>query len=225
MTPAPHFSFAGRALAQVQMSHPSSRAPTAEPASAPDALNDLAVRARGDDPVAVRRLVDAVAPLVFRVVCGVFGRQHPDVDDVTQVALVQVLKARKSFRGDSTFSYFVSRIALRTAIKSWRRGHRSRERDRDRHLLEAAAEPAASSPEAVMLARCQQVWWRLLESLPRAQAETLILRVILDYSLEETATATGVPWNTVRSRLRTAILNLRRRFDEDPSLADLLEGT
>lgn len=207
------------------MPHPSPRAPTALPAPATDPLDDMVVRARGDDPVAVRRLVDAVAPVVFRVVCGVFGRQHPDVDDVTQIALVQVLKARRSFRGDSTFSYFASRIALRTAIKSWRRSHRSQDRDRDRHLLEPPAPPDAASPEAMLLARCRQVWWRLLEDLPRAQAETLILRVILDYSLEETATATGVPWNTVRSRLRTAILNLRRRFDEDPSLADLLEGT
>jgi RNA polymerase sigma-70 factor (ECF subfamily) len=41
--------------------------------------------------------------------------------------------------------------------------------------------------------------------------------------MEEVAEATGVPLNTVRSRLRLAKEALRRRILEDPALAATLE--
>ena len=62
----------------------------------------------------------------------------------------------------------------------------------------------------------------LLETLPPDQAETLSLRTILGYSLEEIAEATGVPQNTVRSRLRLAKEALRARIEANPALAEEL---
>jgi len=51
----------------------------------------------------------------------------------------------------------------------------------------------------------------------------LALRVMLGWSLEDVAQATGAPLNTVRSRVRLAKEALRRRIEADPSLADRLE--
>jgi len=63
----------------------------------------------------------------------------------------------------------------------------------------------------------------LLIDLPEAQADALALRVMLGWSLEDVAQATGAPLNTVRSRVRLAKEALRRRIEADPSLADQLE--
>jgi RNA polymerase sigma-70 factor (ECF subfamily) len=64
----------------------------------------------------------------------------------------------------------------------------------------------------------------LLSELPEEQAETFALRIVLGYSLEEVAAATGVPLNTVRSRMRRAREVLKARLDADPRLLALLGG-
>jgi RNA polymerase sigma-70 factor (ECF subfamily) len=65
----------------------------------------------------------------------------------------------------------------------------------------------------------------LLGELPREQMETLALRTLLGCSLEETALSTGVPVNTVRSRVRLAKERLRHRIEADPGLMESLGVT
>jgi RNA polymerase sigma-70 factor (ECF subfamily) len=60
-----------------------------------------------------------------------------------------------------------------------------------------------------------------LEDLPEEQAEALTLRVVMGWSLEEVARASGAPVNTVRSRVRLAKEALRARIDAQPALAEL----
>jgi RNA polymerase sigma-70 factor (ECF subfamily) len=184
---------------------------------------------RGGDQAATRALLDGIAPTVFRVVCGVFGRRHRDLDDVVQLALIEVTKAIRTYRGECPFPFFASRIALRTAVRAWKDSRARSEREERWRTLSAVEVGEArergsadgDGRDVRSLGAYRQVWRRLLEELPPAQAETLLLRVILDYSLEETASATGAPFNTVRSRLRLGLLALRRRLDSDPALADL----
>lgn len=64
----------------------------------------------------------------------------------------------------------------------------------------------------------------LLDELPPEQAETLVLRFVLDHSPAEIALAMGVPVNTVRSRVRLGRELLLRRIGADPRLAELLGG-
>ena len=64
----------------------------------------------------------------------------------------------------------------------------------------------------------------LPDELPEEQAETFALRVVLDYSLEQVAAATGAPVNTVRSRVRLAREKLKTKIEADPDLWDVLRG-
>jgi RNA polymerase sigma-70 factor (ECF subfamily) len=82
----------------------------------------------------------------------------------------------------------------------------------------------ASAPEAGGERR-RAVLRRLLDDLADEQAEALALRVVLGWSLDEIAAATGAPVNTVRSRLRLAKEALRRRIADTPGLADELDST
>ncbi len=49
------------------------------------------------------------------------------------------------------------------------------------------------------------------------------MRIVLRSALEEIAAESGVPLNTVRSRLRLAKERLRARIENDPDLRDTLE--
>jgi RNA polymerase sigma factor (sigma-70 family) len=69
--------------------------------------------------------------------------------------------------------------------------------------------------------RRRELLRELLEDLPEEQAEALTLRVVMGWSLEEVAQASGAPVNTVRSRVRLAKEALRARIEAQPALAEL----
>ena len=188
-------------------------------------LAALARLAGSGDPVAIRRFLDWVWPSLARVVNGVLGAGHPDVDDVLQQSLLAVLRALSAFRGECHPAGYASRIALHVALRA-RRGAAQR-MARTRSFAECSsleAEPLWVESE-VPSERRKRALRDLLADLPEEQADALALRVMLSWSLEEVASATGAPVNTVRSRVRLAKEALRKRIEADPSLTDDLEGT
>ncbi len=188
-----------------------------------DPLAPLAAAARAGDRAATRRLLQALGPRLLRVVRGVLGSRHPEIEDTLQEALVLVVRALEGFRGEGEVEGYAVRITLRAAIAA-RRKHRARNAPLDD--LESAPEKTTDDdpvPDAALASRRRELLRTLLESLPEAQAETLVLRSILGASLEETAALTGVPENTVRSRIRLAREALRERIEADPQLVEALE--
>jgi len=198
------------------------------PAPRSDDAAELAALARlagSGDPVAIRRFLDRVWPTLTRVVHGVLGAGHPDVDDVLQQSLLAVLRALSAFRGECHAAGYASRIALHVALRA-RRGVAQR-MARTRSIAECSSlevEPLWLESE-VPSERRKRALRDLLADLPEEQADALALRVMLSWSLEEVASATGAPVNTVRSRVRLAKEALRKRIEADPSLTDDLEGT
>lgn len=176
----------------------------------------------GGDPAALRAVLAGVAPLVLSVVRGLLGATHADVDDMVQEALVGVARALPTFRAECTVAHFAARIAVRRTTDAKRRSREQAARVEQIGRLDESEQP--TSPAAATRAeRRRRLVHSLLESLPEAQGETLALRFALGYSLEEVAQATGAPLGTVRSRLRLAREALRKRIEEDPSLAELVE--
>ena len=83
----------------------------------------------------------------------------------------------------------------------------------------------ASPCEATIAERRRELLRTLLREMPETQAETLMLRLALGHSVEEIASITNAPLNTVRSRLRLAKEALRSRVGNDPRWAELSEVT
>jgi RNA polymerase sigma-70 factor (ECF subfamily) len=184
-------------------------------ARAVDPLQDLWARAREGDRASTRRLLEQVGPPVFKVCAAVLGPNHRDLDDAVQNSMVAFLHALRSFRGDCGIRYFATRVAMRTAAYASRR---SRKGDARTEALDD--EPVTPEQAATRRAALMKI---LLEELPDAQAEALVLRVVLEYSLQEAADTMQVPINTVRSRVRLAREALRERILSDPALAELRE--
>jgi len=186
-------------------------------------LTALARLAGSGDPVATRRFLDRVWPTLSRVVNGVLGARHPEVDDVIQQSLIAVLQALSAFRGECHPAGYASRITLHVALRARRNAAVRRARSQSLAQL-SAADPDAHWPGCdVSAERRKRALRDLLTDLPEEQADALALRVMLGWSLEDVAQATGAPLNTVRSRVRLAKEALRRRIEADPSLADQLE--
>jgi RNA polymerase sigma factor (sigma-70 family) len=197
-----------------------SRAANDKPLESED-LSVLARRAATGEVVATTQLLRKLAPEMLRVVRGVLGSQLADVEDAMQQALVGLVHALPAFRGECSPAGYACRIAFRTALAQRRQGIKQRKRadlsaDTDVWSGDRGREPPSEARSRMELLR------RLLENLPTEQSEALCLRTVLGWSLPEIAEASGVPLNTVRSRLRLAKEALRDRIEADPGLAEAL---
>jgi RNA polymerase sigma-70 factor (ECF subfamily) len=191
-----------------------------------DPLRAVATRAVAGDGRAQRTLLVALGPALLRVVRGVLGVRHPDVEDVLQESMLALCSALPSFRGECRTSHFACRVAVQTAMNARRRAaHRERTTPNvpPEELAEVAHE-GQSPAELLAAARRREVLRALLEELPPEQAEVLALHTMLGHSVGEAAAVTGVPVNTVRSRLRAALGTLREWTAADALLAEAARG-
>jgi len=189
-----------------------------------DPLRGIAAAAARGDRAAQRTLLIETGSALLRTVRAVLGSGSPEVEDVLQEAMTAVHLALPGFRGECTTLHFVCRIAVQTAMNARRRG-----RTRARHLtttddaeLAELSRNDESPVELVTAARRRSALRRLLGELPEPQAEVLALHTVLGYTVEETARATGVPVNTVRSRLRAALSALRSAVQTDGARLELV---
>lgn len=168
---------------------------------------------------AARSFVRAIAAPVRRAVVMVLGSSDVDVDDATQEAILGVLHALPRFRAECTSTQFAVRIGVLTAVAI-----RRRERNRHRWVANEATEiervgADQRSPLAdVETARRREAVRRLLDQLPPAIAEAVVLYFMLGYTVPEVAALCQAPVNTVWSRLRIGRERMRQALHRDPNL-------
>lgn len=188
-----------------------------------DVLLPLVRRALKDDAAAISQLVHCVAPRLLRTVRQVMGASHPDIEDVTQDAVIGLLHGLAEFRAESTVLHFAHRIGLLTALAARRRlGTRARRTSPDSYE-DIVIEDQLSSPHVDLLAsRRRRLVREMLDDLPEPIAEAMAAHFVLGLTVDEIAAASRVPANTVWSRLRLGKATMRKRLRRDPRLAELL---
>lgn len=186
-------------------------------------LESLAERATRGDTDAIAKLLRLVAPGMLRTAHALLGRAHPDVDDVAQQSMIALVQALPSFRGECSPAHFANSITTRFALAARRRQTTRAGRTDDAVEVDTLFSDARSAVDHVLAEKRRAAIRELLATLPEVQAETLALRVVLGLSLGEVAAATGVPLNTVRSRIRLAKEALIERIEADATLLELLE--
>ena len=164
----------------------------------------LAGQAAAGDPRAQRQLVDQLHRRVQSVALSIMGNAL-DAEDCAQMILMEILKSLASFRGDNLFAWS-DRIAVRTAIRQARqkriRGLRFQSTDNLDALPLAIDSADPFDPDLPRELR------EYLALLPEARRVVLVLRHMMDYSVEEIAELTGVSPNTVKDRLLHALFCL-----------------
>jgi RNA polymerase sigma-70 factor (ECF subfamily) len=189
-----------------------------------DPLAELVEPVIERDAAAIEAFVRAAAPPVLRVVRQILGAQHADVADVVQESLFAAIEALDGFEGKCSVRHFVWRVAALTAMNARRR---LRLREQIGALYSDAEGCASDEPSPLgqtLASRRREAFRGLLDELPSVQSEVLALHCVLGFTISETAQATGVPVNTVRSRLLAAKAALRERLQQDPELWELVKG-
>lgn len=178
------------------------------PLSQDDQLRNLAQRAAAGDAPSLRSLLRAVAPAMLRVARKTVGTDGGIAEDVVQESLLVLSEALTSFRGESTFTHFACRITVLCGMNarrregSWRRLSQVHQDDLPQPQMREADEAVVTHARAEALRR-------LLEELPRAQAEVIALHYIAEYTSNEIAELVDMPLETVRTRLKAARRRLR----------------
>ena len=171
----------------------------------------LAGQAAAGDPCAQRQLVEQLHRRVQSIALSIIGNAL-DAEDCSQMILMEILKSLASFRGDNLFAWS-DRIAVRTAIRHARqkriRGLRFQSTD---NLDELSLAIDATDPFNLDLPRELREY---LAQLPEARRVALVLRHMMEYSIEEIAELTQVSPNTVKDRLLHARHQLRRAIRRD----------
>lgn len=174
-----------------------------------------------EDRVVVRRVLAGETELfeilmrrhnqrVYRVVRGILS-DAAEAEDVTQEAYVSAFDKLASFRGDSSFSTWLTKIAVYEALA------RRRKRPRLVAIDEGRPPQAARASETPERETANRELRRMLQEAVDALPETLrpvfVLREVEGLSGEETAEVLGLSSGNVRVRLHRAKGILRNRLD------------
>ena len=187
------------------------------------ALDALAKQALGNDPVDVRRFLIGIAPTIRRVCRGVLGRHHPDLEDAIQDCLIDTMRALPRYRFEGSVVHYVTKISIRRAIaargRTALRTGRFLALDQRRSLGHAEWQGDDENDDgttggiADQRLEQERLVRQIVGDLSRVQAEAIILRLMLGFSIEEIASITDASINTVKTRLRLGKNSLRRRLE------------
>ena len=151
-------------------------------------------------------------------------RDEDVAEDLLQDTFIKAIHTMKSgrYNEEGKFSSWICRIAHNLAIDCFRREKRSPllSLDTTSHAFNSLA--LAEEGADATLAR-EETYARLrelIQDLPAAQKEVLIMRHYGDMSFQEIADATGVSINTALGRMRYALINLRKKMAAQPVFYD-----
>lgn len=181
--------------------------------------SELIARAKARDEVAIRAILQANNRRLFRIARGIL-RNDSEAEDVVQEAYVRALTHLDGFRGESSLSTWLSRIAMNEAMGRLR-GRRP-SLDLDSLLQESLAAQiipfptVVSDPEKSMAQRqIQEVVEHAIDRLPEPFRLVFITRVMEEMTVEETAELLGIKPETVKTRLHRARALLRQNVEKE----------
>lgn len=191
------------------------------PASA-DATDDAALVAavRVANPAVADAFCRRIWPQVDRTVRRLLGNNDAERDDMTQLALIEVVRSVSGYRGESSLDTWVSAVTAHVVYKHIRR------RPPTRHVpLEAVVETIAtgrSNSEQTLASR--EILQRILGHLEAAGeklAWCFVLHDVLGYGLRDAARIMGVSEAAAQSRL---VRGRKRIHDSIAADAELAHG-
>ncbi len=170
-------------------------------------------RAQAGDP----RGFDALFRAFGGSVAGYLrSRGVRDPDGVANDVFLRAFRTIHTFRGDTErFRSWLFTIAHHTAIDDARRRHR-RVREAP---IENAPEPVGGDVEADVMARvAHERVHVLLEGLSADQRDVLVLRVVADLSVDDTAAILDKSYEAVKALQRRGLAALRRALSDQEAV-------
>lgn len=155
---------------------------------------------------------------VYRFAVRMLG-DRAQAEEVAQESFLRVIQSASRYRASACFRNYLYRIARNLCVDLLRR----RPRGEGRPTSAETGHPEASEgipdrnpgPENhVGAEQLRSAIRRAIASLPPDQREAFLLKEVRDMKLQDVATITGANLNTVKSRLRYALIRLREHLCE-----------
>jgi len=178
---------------------------------------------RNGNEAAFNLLVDRYQSKVFTTIFLIVKDQDV-AEDLLQDVFVKVLHTMNSdkYNEEGKFQPWVMRIAHNLAIDYFRKAKRYPTilLEDGSNLLNSLSF-AEDSSEEQRIKDETHAWVRnLIDELPEAQKEVVIMRHYLDMSFQEIAEQTGVSINTALGRMRYALNHIRKKMKQVNSAYD-----
>jgi len=194
------------------------RAPGTEPAGHADA--ELIRRTLDRDEAAVRAIMTANNRRLYRLARSIL-RDDAEAEDVVQETYVRAFTHLAEFRGGSSLSTWLSRIAINEALGRLRRERPGVELSSlpqgalEARIIQFPLMSAADDPEKSMAQReIQHVVESAIDELPEPFRIVFMTRVVEGLNVEETAEILDLKPKTVRTRLHRARAMLRDNVEK-----------
>jgi RNA polymerase sigma-70 factor, ECF subfamily len=195
-----------------------STAPKTAPAAAGDA--ELVKRALARDEAAVRDIIKANNRRLYRLARGIL-RNDAEAEDIVQETYVRAFTHLTDFRGESSLSTWLSRIAMNEALGRLRRQRPGVEISSlpqgalEAQIIQFPLVSATDDPEKSMAQReIQHVVEGAIDELPEPFRLVFITRVVEGMNVEETAEILDLKPETVKTRLHRARAMLRENVEK-----------
>jgi RNA polymerase sigma-70 factor (ECF subfamily) len=166
-----------------------------------------------DPSLDFKSLHDQFRPRVLRYLTRMVG--EADAEDLTQAVMLKASEGLSTFRGDSSISTWLYRIATNAALDKLRQRRTQSlvetEQEFDEEELPAAAD-TASVETAAIRAEMSACIGEFVARLPENYKTVMILSEIEGFRNDEIAAMLGLTLDTVKIRLHRAREKLRKEL-------------
>ncbi|MDQ2842788.1 MAG: RNA polymerase sigma factor [Acidobacteriota bacterium] len=176
--------------------------PGADRTSVEEGIEELMRRYQEADSEAASLLVARLSPQLFRFFLMQAG-DRSRAEDLLQDLWLRIHKARHTYRFGEPLLPWLYAIARRVQVDDYRRKSRVTKHEFQSEQLPEAADASSGGSAALEMAD-------LLENLPEAQREMIVMLKVAGLSLEEVARATGTSTGAVKQRAHRAYKTLRQ---------------
>lgn len=177
---------------------------------------ELAVR---ENPDAFGEIVRRWERKIFALCFGMLGRED-DARDAAQETFIAAYKAAANFRGEAKVSSWLHRIAVNQCLTIKRR-QKSRAEDflddengeaENTFIAAPSSSPGRQSEQSERLTLVRQA----VGALPEDLRQVIVMKEFEEMTFQEISETLELPLSTVKSRMYTALKQLRMKLERTP---------
>ncbi|HEV7699028.1 MAG TPA: sigma-70 family RNA polymerase sigma factor [Pyrinomonadaceae bacterium] len=179
----------------------------------------LVEKAVRDDPEAFGEIVRRWERKIFALCFGMLGRED-DARDAAQEAFIAAYRNLSRFRGEARVSSWLHRIAVNQCLTTKRRAKSRAEdffddEDGSEERIFVAAPHHSPARKAEKGERMELVR-HAVRALPTDLRQVIVMKEFEEMTFQEISDTLEIPLSTVKSRLYTALKQLRMRLERTP---------
>ena len=191
---------------------------------------NLVERAKSGDQSAFRAIMEKNSRRLYRVARAVM-RDDTEAEDVVQETYLRAFSNLATFRGESSLTTWLTRIALNEALGRKRRQRATvtlesveTAQETNAQIIQFPAMSTETDPERTAAQHeIRRLLERAMDALPEPFRVVFVMRDVEEMSIEEAASQLGIRPETVKTRLHRARRLLRQSLDGQ--LASTLKDT